>query len=461
MYEKINSEYIAALDLGTSKIIAAACAKNKDKGISAIALEQENSETCIRRGCVYNVDEASKKISNLIRELNKKLPQPIEKIYVGIGGQSLKTETYAVYIDNPMETPVSETMVQSLLDKCKEYKPDFFDVLDIVSPEYFLDGRPEKKPVGIRCKKIEARFQLILGRPSIKRNLQTCIAENNKIEIAGYIISPLAVADAILTDTEKNLGCALIEFGAGVTYLSVYKDGFLKYLATIPLGGNVITKDICSLNIPEDEAENLKIKYGSAFVEANSDDSKLTIKLSQTNHYQKTIEVEELNNIIESRVDEILANVNHQIEISGYSGSLGAGIIITGGGASLKNLPESVEDKTKQKARIISPEKSLLLSTEKTHFSFNKLGKEEIIGLLHLGKENCGKVVKQTITEPGPGIFKQEEIEVKKAEPTTSQGNKERGGRKEPEPPKPKGPGFFEKIKGTVEGFSKNLFEEE
>ncbi len=461
MHEK---EYIAALDLGTSKIIAAAGTKKTDKSISVIAFEREESESCIRRGYVYNVEETSKKISAVIKKISAKLPVSLEKIYVGIGGQSLHTEIYSAFRD--VEGEVTEELLQSMKKECEAYEPEFSEVFDIVSPEYFLDGKAEKKPMGVSCKKIEVRYQLVLGRPSSKLNLQKCITEKNKIEIAGYIVGPIAVGDVVLTNSEKDLGCALVELGAGVTYLSIYKNGLLKMLITIPLGGNIITKDICDLNILESEAENLKINYGSALTE--SEEKKISIKLSQPDGIQKNIDKEELNNIIEARTTEIITNVINQIELSGFSASLGAGMIIAGGTAGLKNLVQSIENKTNKKARIAHIEHSVLSDKH-----YQSLGNEEIIGLLYSGKENCGKHIKPTVKDPEPSIFNADEMKtsppVAKPTPTSPPGNNNKGeNNKNPETPKPqkeKGPGFFDRFKHTVEKkvgvMSKGLFDDE
>ena len=451
----MHKEIIATIDIGSSKIIAAAGKKDQNGTIQILAWETETTKTSVRRGRIYNVNEVNNKIAGLLDRLNLKLNEKISKIYAGVGGQSLLTETYSV-VEETDGIIVNEELLRSLREKCENYHPEFSEVLDIVSPEYFIDGKPEKKPIGVSCKKLEIRYQLILGNPSIKRNINKCISEKNEIKIAGYFISPLATATATLTDLEKNLGCALIEFGAGVTYLSVYKNGLLKYLATIPLGGNVITKDICDLNILEDEAEDLKLKYGRALV-ANKNEEKFSIKINSGQN--KEIEIDQLNDIIEARTEEIIANIKNQLELSGFSNSIGSGIIITGGAAGLKNLAESIEEKTKQKVRIAHVKEELI---ENDSLEYGKIsGAEETIGLLSLGTENCilvkepvNPVVVQPVVNPENSLFSEEEIEVVEKEKKTNQ----KGGKIK----KPEGkevPGFFGKIAGSLNRASKGLFD--
>ncbi|MCL2649491.1 MAG: cell division protein FtsA [Candidatus Azobacteroides sp.] len=455
----MHKEIIATLDIGSFKIVAAA-GKKDDKGIVSVsAMETEMSNSSVRRGRIYNVDEVSNKIKSLIDRLNHQLNEKVSKIYVGISGQSLKTEVYPV-VEETGGVIVDELLLLSLRQQCEAYHPDFSEVLDIVSPEYFLNGEPEKNPIGVFCNKIEARFQLVLGNPSIKSKLKTCITEKNNIEIAGYLIGPIATARAILTESEKISGCALIEFGAGLTYLSIYKDGLLKYLASIPLGGNVITKDICSLHIPENEAEDLKITYGNALVETPNENNAIkNIKLQDN----RDIELEVLNDIIESRTEEIIANVKNLLELSGFSDSIRSGIVITGGMAALKNLAESVKEKINPKVRLAHVKDNLVDEGSSTFGQ--TFGNEATIGLLSLGTENCihVKEIEKIPTPPQTSLFSEEEVVVIK--PNTNKKEGGTGKRKLPsdDQKEERGTGLFhrltQKAAKKVDQVSRGLFE--
>jgi cell division protein FtsA len=342
-------EYVAVLDLGTSKMLAVAASKNNRQEI--LASEKVDLDNSIRRGLIYNPEKASAKLFSLINKFNFKLKPKLKKIYVGIGGQSLHTKAYSVRKE--INGEIENETINSLLNECLNYPVAPLELIEIVSPEYYLDGHLELNPEGVKCNTIEAKFQLVLGRSSVKSDLEQLI-KKTEIEIAEFFVSPIATAEAVLTNKEKDLGCALIEFGAGVTYLSIYKGGLLRYLVTIPLGGNAITKDICDLNITEQEAEEFKIKEGNVLVENEED---------------------ELNPIIEARVDEIIANILEQMKASGYEPALGAGLIITGGGSLLKNLDALLEQKTGKPVRKVEEN-----PTQSCAF-----------GLLKLGKENCAK----------------------------------------------------------------------
>jgi cell division protein FtsA len=234
------------------------------------------------------------------------------------------------------------------------------------------------------------------------------VEEKAKIPIAGFFISPLATAATVLNDIEKELGCALVEFGAGITYVSIYKGKILRYMVAIPLGGNVITKDITDLGVTEKNAEDLKINFGDALLEQDNEERINPGKLLENSLTQNEIELRKLHTVIEARADEIIANVVEQIKLSGYMPSLGAGIVITGGGASLKNLRSSLQAKSGKDVRIISARKTLVNQASEIT---NQPENSTIIGLLTMGKENCAK--EKPVA--GSGLFG--DTEVKKPVP--------------------------------------------
>jgi cell division protein FtsA len=382
-------QYIVAIDSGTSKIVAMIARKETSGKVSILRTEKVDSENCIRRGCVYNVDAAAEKITYLINQLNEgyakpKLHAPIERLYVSIGGQSLHTERYSIrkQVENGI---IDQPLLNKIKEEIEQYKPELYEVLEILPPEYYVDGQLNPSPRGTTASTIEARYQLIVvSSPNLKTLIRRAIPEN--IEISGYVVAPLATAAAVLEKKEKELGCALVEFGAGVTSISIYKSGVLRYLATIPLGGLVITKDVRCLNVSEEEAENLKRNYGSAI--ADLDDMR-KVAIDEGFSTAREIEVRNLNTIVEARNDEILENVIHQIQESGYGDALGSGIVITGGGAMLRHLEESFRNKTNKNLRVAYP--SVSGTNQPAEYSV-------IIGLLTLAKEDC---VEPSIKEKG------------------------------------------------------------
>ena len=445
------TDFIAAIDLGSSHMVGMVGTKGPSGALSIIAYEVENSETCIRRGCVYNVEGTAFKIKRLLQKLETKLHgSKIGKVYVGIGGQSLRTIDHTVPRILGAEGVVTEEIIQALFKECNEYHPDLLDVLGAVSPVYFLDEKPEPDPVGIPCSRIEARYKLVVGRPSLKRYVLNSIEDRARVEIADLIVSPLALGDVVLTDNEKDLGCALIGFGAGVTTLTVYKAGKLVNLSVIPFGGNLITRDVTSLHLVEAEAERVKLTYGSAMM---GTDNEMTIQVSSADGMGlREIKLADLNNVIEARVKEILENVYARLEATGLINGLGAGIVITGGGAALKNLPELIRDRLKMDVRYSTVRKGVV---ENGEMVANNPQYAVAVGLLMKGTENCAMYIPPKPVDPEP-VQVEEEVEPEQKKVVTPEPPK-----KKPEKEKKKGPGLFGTWKRNIDNMAKGLFDDE
>ena len=389
-------EIIAALDLGTSKSVALVAQKYYSGKLSVMQTETIVSKNAIRRGRIYNSDETAEIITKLIWKLNSNPNILVEKIYVGIGGQSLRTQQFSVkkFVEGGS---ISQQLLDTLRDEALNYQPEFEENLGIISREYYADGHLVSTPKGALASVIEARFLLIVGNPCLKRNLDS-VFNHEGISVAGYFVSPLATAEAVLTQDEKESGCALIEFGEGVTYISIYKNKNLKYMITIPVGGLAITKDIRCLNVQEDEAEDLKIKYGSAIPKQENDES---IPVHKEHNSSWNIKMHDLDIIIEARIDEIVKNISKHIQ--DYSHELNSGIVITGGGALLRDLPQFIKNETGKEVRLAQP-KVLINQIETLLSPANSC----VVGLATLGNENC--VIVKTIKE------KEKEIEKDKKE---------------------------------------------
>jgi len=198
------TNFITAIDLGTSRMVGIVGIKNSAGTLSIIAHEVESASTCIRRGCVYNVEETANKVKRLILKLESKLyGAKIGKVYVGIGGMSLRSIDHVVPQSLGEDGIISEEIIESLYKECQQYRPDMLDVLAAVSPTYYVDNEPVANPVGIPGNKIEAHYKLIVARPSLRNYIINSFRDRAKIEIAGILVSPLAMSDIILSGDEK------------------------------------------------------------------------------------------------------------------------------------------------------------------------------------------------------------------------------------------------------------------
>ncbi len=441
------TNFITAIDLGTSNMVGVVGVKNPGGTLSIIAHEVESSDTCIRRGCVYNVKETANKIKRLISKLESKLEgAKIGKVYVGVGGMSLRSIDHIVPHILGEDEIVSEETVHTLYNESLSFRPDMLEVLAAVSPTYYIDNQHVVNPVGIPGRKIEAHYKLIVARPSLRNYIINSFKDITNVEIAGILVSPLAMADVVLSEDEKNLGCALINFGAGVTTLNIYKGGKLENLFVIPLGSHLITKDIMSLHIVEAEAERIKQTYGSAVVDSENESS---IKVSSADGIgMREIPLSDLNEVVEARMREILGNVYTRLDETGLRTELGGGVVITGGGSALKNLTATIREQLQTNVRCSGARKGIVISGD---IDSGNIAFATAIGLLMQGKENCALSI-TTQSEQQAKLFDIPEEPVKppvhEAKPPKHQKEKNKKG------------GFVDELRKKVDNITRNLFDE-
>ena len=252
-------EFIVAIELGSSKMTGIAGKKNLDGSIQVLAYVKEDASACIRKGVVYNIDKTAQCLTTIVSRLQKQLKTAITQVYVGVGGQSIRSIRNLISKDLPNETLITQDMVIELMDANRNMKYPDQEILDAAVQEYKVDSQFQLDPVGIQCSRIEGNFLNILQRRAFNKNLNKCF-ETANINIAELYLAPLALADSVLTEAEKRSGCALVDLGSDTTTVSVYSKNLLRHLAVIPLGANNITKDIASLQMEESDAEKMKIK---------------------------------------------------------------------------------------------------------------------------------------------------------------------------------------------------------
>jgi cell division protein FtsA len=326
------AEFIVAIELGSSKITGIAGRKNLDGSISVQAVAQEDSASCIRKGVVYNIDKTVQALASIIKKLETSLHSKIAHVYVGVGGQSIQSVKNTNVRELPPDGVVTQDMINSLMDANRSMQyPDKL-ILDAITQEYKVDNQFQLDPVGIQCQRIEGNFLNVLWRKAFYRSLKKCFDQAN-IAVLDMYLSPLALADSVLTDTERRSGCVLVDLGADTSTVCLYYKGIVRHLAVIPLGGNNVTKDIAYLQMEDRTAESMKLKYASAFTEDGDIDKNATYPIDAA----RSVPVSLFNEIVEARVQEIIENVWCQIP-GEYTDKLLGGIILTGGGSNMKNI---------------------------------------------------------------------------------------------------------------------------
>ena len=376
-------EFIVAIELGSSKMTGIAGQKNLDGSINVLAVVKESSSSFIRKGVVYNIDKTAQCLTSIIKKLENQLKTEITQVYVGVGGQSIRSVRNIITKDLPSETIVTQDMVIELMDANRNMTYQDQEILDAAVQEYKVGSQLQLDPVGIQTTRLEGNFLNILERKAFYRNLNKCF-ETAGIRVAEMYLAPLALADSVLTEAEKRSGCVLVDLGADTTTVSVYSKNILRHLAVIPLGGNNITKDIATLQMEESDAERMKLKYASAF----TDNSEIDNDLKYSIDTERQIESRRFIEIVEGRLEEIIENAWFQVPSEFYDKLLG-GIILTGGGSNMKNIERAFANHTHvEKIRVAKFVTQTILSNNEDIKSHNGM-MNTVLGLLAKGDINC------------------------------------------------------------------------
>ncbi len=357
------------LDIGTTKIVAMIGRKNEYGKTEVLGIGKSKSMG-VHRGVVNNITQTIQSIQQAVQEAEAESGVKIEDVTVGVAGQHIRSLQHSDYITRPnSELVIDEDDIDRLINQVhKLVMLPGEEIIHVLPQEYKVDGQAEiKEPIGMYGGRLEANFHVVVGQVSSIRNIGRCV-KSSGLELEGITLEPLASANAVLSQEEKEAGVALIDIGGGTTDLAIFKDGIIRHTAVIPFGGNVITEDIkegCS--IIEKQAELLKIKFGSAWPGENKDNEIVSIP-GLRGREPKEITLKNLSRIIHARVEEIIEQVYVEIRNYGHEDQkkkLIAGIVLTGGGAQLKHLKQLVEYITGMDTRIGFPNEHLAGDSDK------------------------------------------------------------------------------------------------
>ena len=427
-----EKDIIIAVELASTAIRAIAGKREPDGSMQVLAFAQEESPNTIRKGIIDNIDKTTQALTRVIGKLNDKLGVKVNSIYVGLGGQSLRSVHNRVLLQFDGLELLSHKTIDKMRDTNSGVVYPNAEIKEVVPQEFTIGSRSIVDPVGMQAEMLEANFINIVARPTLEENIRKCV-KGAGLEVQEVFISPLCEADAMLTANEKRSGCALVDMGADTTTVSVYFNNILRHLCVIPLGGSNVTSDITNLKVEAEEAEELKKKYGTAYRSDSEDKTGKKINLS----FDRTEDEEKLQEIVEARYEEIIANVYHHI--LAYKDKMLSGIIVTGGAARIPDLQQAFARQTGGDLNVRIA-KGL---PENVTISFGvQVGEPDrlytLYSLLLAGKENCvgeiSKAPERDLFDFEPEQKKEEPKEDPEPEP------------KIPETPKEKEPSAFSRL---------------
>jgi cell division protein FtsA len=388
---KMN-EYVAAIDLGTTKIVTLIGTKNPN-GKFQIVSQSKTPSTGIKRGVVLNIEETVASIQRTVEEVQAQSGIILSDVFVGIAGQHIRSIKNRGYINrDSIESEITAEDVQKLINDMYKIPIEVGEeILHVLPQDFIVDNEPGVRPIGMMGRRLEANFHIVIGQTASAKNIEKCVNRVG-LKVNDLILEPLASSEAVLTEDEKEAGVVLVDIGGGTTDVALFYDGIVRHTAVIPFGGNVITNDIkegCSILFRQ--AESLKVQFGSALGDMAPEDKIVTIP-GISGRDPKEISFKSLAYIIQSRMEEIIDAVNYEIENSGYAEKLSAGIVLTGGGALLRHLSQLVKFKTGLDVRIGFPNEHLSADCSE---DINQPMYSTAIGLILKGYDQVSHIEKE------------------------------------------------------------------
>jgi cell division protein FtsA len=356
----MENKIVVALDIGTTKICAMVGCKNEHGKLEVLGTGKVES-IGVLRGVVSNIEKTVNAIAEAIKEAERRTGVEIGVVNVGIAGQHIKSLQHrGILTRDSLHDEISQQDISDLIsDMYKLVLPPGDKILHVIPQEYIVDNEQGiVDPVGMSGIRLEANFHIVTGQITATKNIYKCVQKAG-LEMAHLTLEPIASSAAVLSDEELEAGIALVDIGGGTTDLAIFHEGIIRHTAVIPLGGKIITNDIKEgCNIMGEQAEKLKVKFGSAMADHVTENRIITIPGIRGRSHK---EISELNlaRIIQARVEEILDLVFWEIRRSGFERKLIGGVVLTGGGALLANIVDLVELHTGMTARLGIPTEHL------------------------------------------------------------------------------------------------------
>jgi cell division protein FtsA len=335
-----KNQYIVALEIGSSKIVGAIAEKTSAGYLSVNHLQEEKHLNSVRYGIVQNVENIKSSINRILKNLEGMVDGRITQVYLGVSGRSLHSIVSEVKRSVGTTEPITRELIERIIHDATSTPIRNHETVDVVPRAFFVDKVETPNPVGQFGSSIKINVNLIVAKQALMLNLNRLMTFG--IPAKDYIVTPLAVGKHILSDSDRELGCMLVDMGAETTTVTIYKNKALIYMNTLPLGGRNLTRDVMTgLNVLEETAENVKKNINNPLDPINV-----------SNVVIEGVNAREAANYISARTGEIIANINQQIADAGISTNDIQSIVLIGGSAHLGGLQQKMTDTIKKRVRM-------------------------------------------------------------------------------------------------------------
>jgi cell division protein FtsA len=341
---------IAAIDIGTTKVCTIMGTLDSSSGLRVLGVGIAPSHG-IEKALVANVTQAKESIRQSIRKAEMMAGYRLDSAYIGVTGKHINsmnnTGTIAITKTDQL---VRGDDLKRVLDVALNVKaPADRKMLHVIPRSYTLDGHEVKNPVGMHGYELNVEAHVITAAVASVQNLTQCV-RGVGIEIEDLVLEPLASAEAVLTEEEKQAGVLIADIGGGTSDIAVMKDGSIYHTSVLPVAGHQVTRDIAAgLGLSFELAEEMKKKYGSLVPSAEEEGDKI---VGENGH---SVSYRDLCDIMRARIEEMMRLVVLELPRTDYSKLIPAGLVITGGGANIPGIVELTQNITRLPTRIGIP----------------------------------------------------------------------------------------------------------
>ena len=392
-----NKLVYVALELGSSHLSGLLAYKDALGRVVPMASRRVESKGSIVHGTIYNIDVASAIAKEIIKDFDQELEgsgYSISQVYISIDCRSLHSLRHIVSHSYDGDGILAtEEHVKELEEEVLKEQFDGYEILSVLPPYYYVNGRRENSIVGMLCREVRAYYTLLLVRKTYVRLITDLVEKRLRLKLAGILAAPICEAQVILSPGIRQMGCALVNIGADCTTVSVYKEDALELLRVYPVGGNAVTGDLSTLHILREDAEEIKCNRLSTVSEMKDGDYFVEIP-SFIGKEAQQIRLLDLNRCVQARMKEIIANVQALVESSGVANRIDGGYIFTGGGCLIGRFNRLLKDMgINDSIQITSVNDKLFFAEPNTdEFFANPSQYASIVGAIYCATKGCLEV---------------------------------------------------------------------
>lgn len=336
-----KNSIVVGLDIGTSKVCVV-IGEMTENGVEIIGVGSHPSQG-LRKGVVINIEGTVNSVKKAVEEAGLMAGCEIHTAFTSISGGHIKAfNSHGIVAVKNKE--VTQRDLERVIDAARAVAiPMDRDVIHVLPQDYIIDDQDGiREPLGMSGVRLEAKVHIVTGAATSAQNIVKC-CNRTGLSVAEMVLAPLAAAEAVLSDEERELGVVLIDVGGGTTDIAIYHDGTVKHTAVVGIGGNHVTNDIAAgLRTPFNDAERIKQRHGCARASMVNSDERVDVP-SVAGKGAGSVSRQILCEIIEPRLDEIFELVQKEVAKSGFEGALTSGIVITGGSMLLPGAVEMAE----------------------------------------------------------------------------------------------------------------------